>query len=255
MANNSPYKMSGGKRNETALLARDRPSGARPRWRCMRWGLVDRIEMIDHDADKGNALRQVNPLHKIPMLIADDGSAIFDSPVILEYLDEIAGGGRIMPARGLERYKTLSRLASPMASPRPPFSSITKTSGARAISACQHGLPISKARSNGHCVSLKTTCRPCSTRRHGALLRAELCRPAQGLGLASECSPLAGWFDKPNPANAASSPPNRRRRKALLATTHSQSSKGHIMLICRIAWDTEGKDEIRKQHYDGPSPI
>jgi len=74
-------------------------------------GIVDRIEMIDHEADKGNALRHVNPLHKIPMLIADDGSAIFDSPVILEYLDEIAGGGRIMPARGLERYKTLSRLA------------------------------------------------------------------------------------------------------------------------------------------------
>ena len=23
------------------------------------------------------------------------------------------------------------------------------------------------------------------------------------------------------------------------------------MLICRIAWDTEGKDDIRKQHYDG----
>ncbi len=74
-------------------------------------GLTGSIEMIDHDADKSNEVRQINPLHKIPMLIADDGSPIFDSPVILEYLDEIAGGGKIIPARGLERYKTLSRLA------------------------------------------------------------------------------------------------------------------------------------------------
>lgn len=74
-------------------------------------GLADRIEMIDHDTDKANVVRQINPLHKIPMLIADDGTAIFDSPVVLEYLDEIAGGGKIMPVKGLERYRTLSRLA------------------------------------------------------------------------------------------------------------------------------------------------
>ncbi len=74
-------------------------------------GLLDRIEMIDHDTDKTNVVRHINPLHKIPMLIADDGTAIFDSPVILECLDEIAGGGKIFPARGLDRYKTLSRLA------------------------------------------------------------------------------------------------------------------------------------------------
>lgn len=74
-------------------------------------GLEDRVELIDHEADKSNAVRQLNPLHKVPMLIAGDGTAIFDSPVILEYLDEIAGGGKIMPARGIERYKTLSRLA------------------------------------------------------------------------------------------------------------------------------------------------
>lgn len=74
-------------------------------------GLAQRIEMIDHDADKTNEVRHINPLHKIPMLIVDDSTHIFDSPVILECLDEIAGGGKIMPASGIERYKTLSRLA------------------------------------------------------------------------------------------------------------------------------------------------
>lgn len=74
-------------------------------------GLAQRIEMIDHDADKTNEVRHVNPLHKIPMLLVDDGTPIFNSPVILEFLDEMAGGGRIIPASGVERYKTLSRLA------------------------------------------------------------------------------------------------------------------------------------------------
>ena len=74
-------------------------------------GLAGKIEMIDHESDAENRLRHANPLHKIPMLIADDGTLIFDSPVILEYLDEVAGGGRIIPARGIERYRTLSRLA------------------------------------------------------------------------------------------------------------------------------------------------
>ncbi|MBM3607164.1 MAG: glutathione S-transferase family protein [Alphaproteobacteria bacterium] len=74
-------------------------------------GLAAKIEMIDHTADPSNTVRHKNPLHKIPMLIAGGGEAIFDSPVIMEYLDEIAGGGRIIPARGLPRYQTLTRLA------------------------------------------------------------------------------------------------------------------------------------------------
>jgi glutathione S-transferase len=74
-------------------------------------GLASQITMIDHDADPSNTVRHKNPLHKIPMLIADDGTAIFDSPIIMEYLDELAGGGKIMPARGIDRYRTLSQLA------------------------------------------------------------------------------------------------------------------------------------------------
>lgn len=74
-------------------------------------GLAAQIEMIDHGADPSNAVRHKNPLHKIPMLIADNGAEIFDSPVIMEYLDELAGGGKIMPARGVERYQALTRMA------------------------------------------------------------------------------------------------------------------------------------------------
>ncbi len=47
--------------------------------------------------DPSDPLRQQNPLGKVPVLVLEDGSAIYDSPVILEYLDHLAGGGKILP--------------------------------------------------------------------------------------------------------------------------------------------------------------
>lgn len=57
--------------------------------------------------DPSDPLRQQNPLGKIPVLILDDGSTIFDSPVILEYLDHLAGGGKIIPADFKARIEAL----------------------------------------------------------------------------------------------------------------------------------------------------
>jgi glutathione S-transferase len=48
-------------------------------------------------ADVNDSVRQQNPLGKIPVLIAEDGTAYYDSRVILEYLDDRAGGGKIVP--------------------------------------------------------------------------------------------------------------------------------------------------------------
>jgi glutathione S-transferase len=47
--------------------------------------------------DPNDTVRKQNPLGKIPVLVTEDGSAIYDSRVILEYLDHRAGGGRILP--------------------------------------------------------------------------------------------------------------------------------------------------------------
>lgn len=74
-------------------------------------GLEDRMEWVDHAADPENKTRHTNPLHKVPMLMLDDGSQIYDSPVIMEYFDELAGGGKLFPASGADRYKALARLA------------------------------------------------------------------------------------------------------------------------------------------------
>jgi glutathione S-transferase len=57
--------------------------------------------------DPADSLRRENPLGKIPALILDDGTVLFDSRVILEWLDVAAGGGRILPAEPGPRFAVL----------------------------------------------------------------------------------------------------------------------------------------------------
>lgn len=54
-----------------------------------------------------------NPLGKIPCLLMDDGSAVFDSRVIVEYVDTLSPVGKLIPADGRERaaVKTWEALA------------------------------------------------------------------------------------------------------------------------------------------------
>lgn len=71
-------------------------------------GLSDRIEIIPADtSDPADALRTQNPLGKIPALILEDGRVIYDSRVILEYLDHLVGGNRLIPS-GPERFDVLT---------------------------------------------------------------------------------------------------------------------------------------------------
>jgi glutathione S-transferase len=73
-------------------------------------GLTDRLELVAATTtpiaeDKGVAA--VAPLGKIPALVLDDGATLFDSRVIVEYLDHLAGGGLIPPAADPQRWRTL----------------------------------------------------------------------------------------------------------------------------------------------------
>jgi glutathione S-transferase len=54
-----------------------------------------------------DTVRQQNPLGKIPALVLEDGTVLFDSRVILEYLDYRAGGGRIVPTDPKARFAAL----------------------------------------------------------------------------------------------------------------------------------------------------
>jgi len=54
-----------------------------------------------------DTVRQQNPIGKIPTLVLEDGTTLFDSRVILEYLDHLAGGGRIIPKDAPARFAAL----------------------------------------------------------------------------------------------------------------------------------------------------
>ena len=73
--------------------------------------LLDRVTFIDAQDDPADAVRRTNPLAKVPVAILEDGSALYDSPVILEYFDFLAGGGRIIPADPAQRFPALRRQA------------------------------------------------------------------------------------------------------------------------------------------------
>jgi len=71
-------------------------------------GLAEEVTIEPADTNDGNdSLRAQNPLGKIPVLIAEDGIAYYDSRVILEYLDERSGGGKIIQRAFPERIAAL----------------------------------------------------------------------------------------------------------------------------------------------------
>ncbi|WP_269580661.1 glutathione S-transferase family protein [Roseibium sp. Sym1] len=70
-------------------------------------GLKGRVEVEDaNTADPSDSLRSQNPLGKIPALILENGDVLYDSAVILEYLDFVAGGGKLFP-EGEARFAVL----------------------------------------------------------------------------------------------------------------------------------------------------
>jgi glutathione S-transferase len=48
-------------------------------------------------------IQQSNPLGKVPCLMMDDGGAMFDSHVIVEYLDTLTPVGKLIPVTGRDR--------------------------------------------------------------------------------------------------------------------------------------------------------
>jgi glutathione S-transferase len=71
--------------------------------------MLPRLELVRSVAamQKPNpAIMADNPLSKIPTLVRDDGSALFDSIVICEYLNDLASG-TLFPAQGEARWQAL----------------------------------------------------------------------------------------------------------------------------------------------------
>lgn len=77
-------------------------------------GLASRIACVRTVAimnEPNPLLLADNPLNKIPTLVLDDGTALYDSRVICEYLDTLHTQTRLFPPAGNERLTALRRQA------------------------------------------------------------------------------------------------------------------------------------------------
>lgn len=75
-------------------------------------GLHDRLNLVSTDPWSADTdLPTDNPLGKVPALTTEDGTVLYDSPVICEYLDSLHDGPKLFPAAGPERWRVLQRLA------------------------------------------------------------------------------------------------------------------------------------------------
>jgi glutathione S-transferase len=63
------------------------------------------FEMVEDNPWNADAkIRAANPLGRVPALVLANGTALFDSRVICEYLDETFPGARLTPTNGVDRY-------------------------------------------------------------------------------------------------------------------------------------------------------
>ena len=60
-------------------------------------------QFVLEDPYTGDAVQKSNPLSKVPCLVMEGGEAVFDSRVIVEYLDTLSPMGKLIPPLGRER--------------------------------------------------------------------------------------------------------------------------------------------------------
>ena len=87
------------------------PFARKVRIAAIELGLIGKIEFVPTTVVPGqpnDEYSNMYPLKKLPALITDNGDVIVDSYVIVEYLDDLAGGGKLIPASGATRWKVKS---------------------------------------------------------------------------------------------------------------------------------------------------
>ncbi len=84
------------------------PFGRKVKIAAALLGLSAQLSVVDADtSSESDSLRRENPLGKIPTLILEDGTSIYDSRVIVEYLDHIGSGG-VIPREPGARFRALT---------------------------------------------------------------------------------------------------------------------------------------------------
>lgn len=93
------------------------PFGRKVKIAAKLLGLWDRLEVQPADTiDPADTVRIQNPLGKIPVLLLPDGTALYDSRVILDWLDALAAregktGPLVPPPTDPGRWSVLTRMA------------------------------------------------------------------------------------------------------------------------------------------------
>ena len=83
------------------------PFARKVRIAAIELGLIDKIELVPVTVAPGtpnDEYSKIHPLKKLPVLILDNGDVIADSYVIVEYLNELAGGN-LIPDCGATRWQ------------------------------------------------------------------------------------------------------------------------------------------------------
>jgi glutathione S-transferase len=87
------------------------PFARKVRIAAIELGLIDKVELVPTTVaptQPNDDYSKITPLKKLPVLILDNGDVILDSYVIVEYLDELAGGGKLIPTSGPDRWRVKS---------------------------------------------------------------------------------------------------------------------------------------------------
>jgi glutathione S-transferase len=72
-------------------------------------GKIDTVRTVVAPSQPNIELMKENPQSRLPTLRLSNGTVVYDSPVICEYLDHLAGGGKLFPANFAERLVALRR--------------------------------------------------------------------------------------------------------------------------------------------------
>ena len=92
------------------ISAKPSPFARKARALIIELGLQDRVTELDvggvTPVSNTVDVNTVNPLGMIPALELDDGSSLYNSPLVCEYLNHV-GGGSLFPAEAERRYETL----------------------------------------------------------------------------------------------------------------------------------------------------
>ena len=96
----------------TLITSLGSPYGRKVRLVVACLGIDDKMQLQHADTlDENDPLRRINPLGKIPVLVPEGGTPIYDSRVIIDYLETTYGTGEIIPRDPAQRFRALSLAA------------------------------------------------------------------------------------------------------------------------------------------------